>query len=380
VLSGAGLFSDSKYLFYAGYGSMVLAALLLTPTLTLLLSKALRPVLKRTLPAEGTLAADSLIQAPRRTSATVGALMLSLGLVVAFGGFIDAFYASVDEWIDNQLNSDFFVSASSNLTARNMTFPKELGAVIEKVDGVEEVQLVRNARITFRQVPVMVIAIETAKAARTSQHSAFAGNLEEMNRLTARGQGTIVSHSFAVIHKLKIGDVIELPAPAGTLRLPVAGIVRDYSDIQGSLFIDRSVYEEWWKDSSSNTARVYVKDGRDPAEVRQRVISALSGHRRLFVLTNRDVRSWIADLLDQWFAMSYNQIFVAIFVAVLGIVNSLTVSITDRRRELAVMQAVGGLRHQIRRTVWMEALDYRTDLGNQPGRNEPVLRPGHRPT
>src|SRR5262245_63085450 len=61
-------------------------------------------------------------------------------------------------------------------------------------------------------------------------------------------------------------------------------------------------------------------------------------------------------LLDQWFALTYNQIAVAVLVAVLGIVNTLTVSITDRRRELGVMQAVGGLRSQIRRTVWLEAI------------------------
>jgi putative ABC transport system permease protein len=54
--------------------------------------------------------------------------------------------------------------------------------------------------------------------------------------------------------------------------------------------------------------------------------------------------------------MTYNQIAVAVLVAVLGIVNTLTVSITDRRRELGVMQAVGGLRNQIRRTIWLEAL------------------------
>ncbi len=49
------------------------------------------------------------------------------------------------------------------------------------------------------------------------------------------------------------------------------------------------------------------------------------------------------------------QIAVAVLVAVLGIVNALTVSITDRRRELGVLQAVGALRQQIRHTVWMEA-------------------------
>src|SRR5262249_42035112 len=65
--------SDSKPFFYAGYVMMILAGLLLAPALTLVFAKALRPLLKRILPAEGTLAADSLVQAPRRTSATVSA-------------------------------------------------------------------------------------------------------------------------------------------------------------------------------------------------------------------------------------------------------------------------------------------------------------------
>lgn len=348
-------FSDSRVLFYAGYISMILTALLLTPTLTLLLSKALRPVLKWALPAEGTLAADSLVQAPRRTSATVGALMLSLALVVAFGGYLDAFHVSLDEWMDNELNSDFFVSPSANLTARRMTFPGELGAVIQRVEGVEQAQLVRNARVMFRQIPVMVIAIETAKAASTSRQSPLAGTLEEMYRLTADGKGTIASDSFATIHKLRMGDIVDLPTPSGPLRLPIVGIVRDYSDMQGSVFIDRRAYKQWWNDDTSNTARVYVKKGEDLRETRQRILNALAGHR-LLVLTNREVRAWIIDLLDQWFAMGYNQILLAVLVAVLGIVNVLTVSITDRRRELAVMQAVGGLRNQIRRTVWIEAM------------------------
>jgi putative ABC transport system permease protein len=50
------------------------------------------------------------------------------------------------------------------------------------------------------------------------------------------------------------------------------------------------------------------------------------------------------------------QIAVAVLVAVLGLVNTLTVSITDRRRELAVVQAIGGTRRQIRGTIWLEAL------------------------
>ena len=79
-----------RWIFYAGYVIAIVAALLLTPLLSLALARALRPVLKWLRPVEGALAADSLIQSPRRTSASVAALMLSLALVVAFAGMARA--------------------------------------------------------------------------------------------------------------------------------------------------------------------------------------------------------------------------------------------------------------------------------------------------
>jgi putative ABC transport system permease protein len=356
VSIGCLFLSFSKPFFYTGYVLMIVAGLLLAPALTLLLAKILRPILKRVLPAEGTLAADSLVQAPRRTSATVSALMLSLAMVVGFGGFAHSFYTSVGEWMENALNPDFFVSASANLVARAITFPASMSSVIQNVPGVDQVQLVRNARVSFRNIPVMVIAVETGKLEKTVHRVPVAGTVEEMNRRTAAGEGIIVSDSFAEIHKVRMEEIVGLPTPSGLLKLPVVGIVRDFSDMQGSVFIDRSVYLKWWKDDTANVARVYVKKGEDVAAVRQRIIDSMAGHHRLLVLTNREVREWIIKLLDQWFALTYNQIAVAILVAVLGIVNTLTVSITDRRRELGVMQAVGGLRTQIRRTIWMEAI------------------------
>src|SRR6185295_12531055 len=206
----------------------------------------------------------------------VSALMLSLAMVVGFGGFARSFYTSVDEWMDNVLNPDFFVSPSANLVARSTTFPGELGSVIERVPGVELVQLVRNARVSFRNVPVMVIVIETEKFRRTIHRTPIAGTNDEMDRLTTQGKGMIAADSFTLIHNLHMGDMVDLPTPSGILTLPIVGIVRDFSDMQGSVFIDRSVYTKWWNDTAANVARVYVKKGEDVAVVRQRVTGALA--------------------------------------------------------------------------------------------------------
>ena len=86
------------------------------------------------------------------------------------------------------------------------------------------------------------------------------------------------------------------------------------------------------------------------------MLEQFAGVRQVFVLNNDDLREYILRLTDQWFQLTYLQVAVAVLVAILGIVNTLTVSITDRRRELGVLRAVGGLRRQIRRTIWMEAV------------------------
>jgi putative ABC transport system permease protein len=356
VSVGSLLFGSSKVAFYAGYVLMIGAGLLFAPTLAVTLARVIRPVLKRILPAEGTLAADSLIQAPRRTSATVSALMLSLAMALGFGGVTHSFYNSLDEWMSTALNPDFFVTASANLASRVMTFPGEIGPVIESVPGVDTVQLLRSARVMYQGVPVMVATIETAKVATKVLRRPIAGDLDEMYRLTGEGKGVIVSDAFQSNHRTRLGDILYLPTPGGILSMPVVGIVRDFSDMQGSIFIDRNVYLEWWKDTTVNVARVYVQEGESPAEVRQRIQTALEGHKPLLILSNDEVRRYVLRLTDQWFQMTNVQIVVAVLVAILGIINTLTVSITDRRRELGVMQAVGGLRRQVRRTIWLEAI------------------------
>ncbi len=117
----------TRYIFYAGFLLSGLTAVLLAPSLTLWLSRVLRPVLAWVRPVEGTLAADSLIQGPRRTSGTVAALMLSLALVIALGGLARSSYNSLSDWMRIALNPDLFVTTAQNLTARNFVFPASLG-------------------------------------------------------------------------------------------------------------------------------------------------------------------------------------------------------------------------------------------------------------
>jgi putative ABC transport system permease protein len=347
-------------IFYVGYILAILVALLLSPLLALTLARLMRPVLKWVRPVEGALAADSLIQSPRRTSASVAALMLSLALVVAFAGMARASYNSIIDWMNATLNPDLFVLPSQNIVVRTIRFPAEMAGQLAAIPGVRRVQMVRDARVVFRTIPVMVVAVEMKSVAETVTRMPVEGDPDEMYRRAAAAEGLIVSDNLATLHHLRVGDTLEVPAPNGVIRLPLVGIIVDYSDQQGTILMDRSLFIRYWNDDTVNIFRVYLSPGAQVPDVRQRIIETFAGQRQVFVLTNGELKAYILKITAQWFGLTSVQIGVAVLVAILGIVNTLTVSITDRRRELGVLQAVGGLHAQIRRTIWIEALSIGT--------------------
>lgn len=350
------LLGHHRLFFYAGYLLSILAALLLTPALCVWLTRMLRPLLKAMRPVEGALAADSLLQAPRRTSGTVAALSLSIALVIGLGGVARSSYDSIRKWMDAALNPDLFVTSSESITQRSFRYPESLGEEIARVDGVEEVQAVRTARVVYRGTPVMVVAANVEQISRRVRMTVVAGDPRTMYRRASRGEGVVVSDNFALLRKVSLGDTVEIPATSGAIRLPVVGIVQDYSDQQGTIMMDRGLWKRHWNDDTVNVFRVYAKRGAEIARVRQDLMDRFGDRTRLFVFTNEEIRAYVLRITDQWFGLTYVQIFVAVLVAILGIVNTLTVSIADRKRELGVLQAVGGLRNQIRHTIWMEAL------------------------
>lgn len=350
------VYGEGRLIFYAGYFLSIFAGVLMVPTLGLWLAKGLRPLLKAVRPVEGALAADSLIQSPRRTSGAVAALALSVSLIVALGGMTQAAYASIEEWLRIALNPDMYLSPSQNLTDRSFRFPAAFAEEVVKLPGVRRTQLVRTVRVPVDGEPVMLVSLEVASIRKEVRLPVVSGDGDRMYGEAAAGRGVIVSDNFALQHRRKAGEMLRLNTPAGPLDLPILGTVVDYSDQKGSILLDRAVYEKYWKDDSVNVVRIYLEPGVTVAQMRDRVAAQMGDRYKYFVFTNEDLRSYILKITDQWFGLTYIQIAVAVLVSILGIVNTLTVSITDRRRELGVLQAVGGLRMQIRGTIWLEAL------------------------
>jgi putative ABC transport system permease protein len=258
--------------------------------------------------------------------------------------------------VNTVLNPDMFVLPSHDISVRTIRFPATMAAELAAVPGIRRVQMVRQARVMFQGTPVMLLALELGSISQTAAMKVVDGDSSEMLRAASAGEGVMVSDNLAQLRHLKRGETLELPAPGGLIRLPIVGIVVDYIDQQGVILIDRALFQRYWHDDSVSLFRVYLTPDAQPLEVKRRVLERYAGERQVFVLNNDEMKGYILEIAGQWFGLTYVQIAVAVLVAILGIVNTLTVSITDRRRELGVLRAVGGLKGQIKRTIWMEAL------------------------
>src|SRR5258708_31707815 len=155
-------------------------------------------------------------------------------------------------------NRDWFGTTGETITWGTFVFPASLGDGIRAIPGVDEVQLVRSVRVVVKNTPIMLVAADIESLGRRARLPAEAGNSDEMYRRAAAGEGVLASENLCRLHDCKLGEVLDIPAPAGVLRLPIVGIVRDFSDQQGSLLMERKRFVHQWKAAAVSIFRIYL--------------------------------------------------------------------------------------------------------------------------
>ncbi len=340
--------------FYAAI--MLIGLTILLPMLVHWAARAIRPAMDRVGGSEGALAVDAMIQSPRRSSATVGALMVGLMFVYSTAAYIQSYKQMVNRWTDEIMNSDIVVASSAMLRSSSYHFSEDLGKKFAVLPEVREVENVRFTLVPYRGDTAAVIAMEMSGFLERSLDAVHGGDRQRIERDVPSGEGVLVSKNFAVRWRYKVGDKVHLDSPTGPLERPILGIVDDYRSDKGTIFMDRSVYKKYWKDDAVDFIDVELKPGEDAAAVKKKVQQITSGSEHAIVYTKVEFKSWVGTLIDKFFLLNYMQLVVAVIVAVVGIANTLVISVAERHREFGVIRSIGGYRAQIRKMVMLEAV------------------------
>ena len=219
--------------------------------------------------------------------------------------------------------------------------------------GVENV---RFTAIPFRGESATLVAIEMDGFLARAAESVTGGDLQTARNLLPRGEGLLVSRNFAARWGTRVGERLRLETPTGALELPVVGIVDDYRSDKGSVFMDRALYKAMWRDAGVDVIDVSLKAGASADVAKEHIRRLTAGTEHALVYTNAEFRARISSLVDQFFLLIYMQLIVAVFVAVLGIANTLVISVAERRQEFGILRALGGYRFQVQKLVLLEAV------------------------
>jgi putative ABC transport system permease protein len=335
---------------------MLLGLTLLTPMLVHVAARLLRPLMDRTGGSEGALAADAMIQSPRRSAATVGALMIGLMLVFSTGAYIQSYRHMIDHWSESMLNADLFVSTSATLHSSTYHFSEGLGRRISQLPEVQRLENVRFTLIPYRGETATVVAYEMEGFLARATNAITDGDVKIARELLPQGKGLLLSRNFAARWGTRTGDMLHLDTPTGALELPVVGLVDDYRSDKGSIFMDRALYRSMWRDDAVDVIDITLRPGASAIDAKEHIRALTAGSEHALVYTNAEFRARIANLVDQFFLLIYMQLVVAVFVAILGIANTLVISVAERRQEFGVLRALGAQRSQIRKLVLLEAV------------------------
>ena len=183
--------------------------------------------------------------------------------------------------------------------------------------------------------------------------AAALSRLPTKSRMTSGG--VVVSESFAVKFGMRVGDSVALPTTHGIEQFPITGIYRDYSNDRGVVIMDRSRYIRAFGDDTINTIIIYVRNGVS-VDVARRKLEEMFGRKyHAFTVTNREIRTEVMRIFDQTFVITYALLAIAIIVAILGIVNTLTALILERTRELAMLRVIGVTVREVRNMIVLES-------------------------
>ncbi|MFF5479216.1 ABC transporter permease [Streptomyces sp. NPDC012935] len=365
VLTGAGAFalfaaatadkaSDGALMLGGGVVLSLIGFVVIGPLLAGAVVRVISAVLLRAFGPVGRMAERNALRNPRRTGATGAALMIGLALVACLSVVGSSMVASATSELDKSVGADFIV-----MPQQGRIVPQAEKAM-EQTPGLAHVTRYKDVDATL-----------TSPDGKTDDHGLAAADptyAEDLRRTTTAGtlsaaygkDAMSVGSDYAKKHGVRVGDTITVAFKGGeTAKLKVAAITDDDTSIdQGARYMSIETLSKYLPaDRVPQSVMMFgkAKDGQQEAAYAA-LKKSLDGYPQYQVRDQTDYKEELKDQVGQLLNMVYGLLALAIIVAVLGVVNTLALSVVERTREIGLMRAIGLSRRQLRRMIRMESV------------------------
>lgn len=345
-----GLFSDvKKPVVVVGAGALLVffGVSILGRTISLPLSRFIGAPLPRFRGITGELARENAMRNPKRTAASASALMIGVGLVGFITIFVSSIKGSIDEAIDRGFTGDIVVDSGGGfvggidpgLATRLRQLPE-----VEKASGV---------RIGLAKVGDNAVFVQSGERSLFDIMNVDprAGSTEDLDasaigvwQKVAKDNGWVVGSQVPVVF-----------AKTGKQTMRVAVIYDDNAQA-GNYVMGSDAYVVNFANRLDNKVLIQARDGVSAGAARQAVQAATRDYPGVKVLDRAQYKKEQGKMFDQLLSLVYALLGLAIIIALLGIGNTLALSIGERVREVGLLRAVGMTRSQLRSTIRWEAV------------------------
>lgn len=341
----------AETLLGVGAGAVLVGVLMLSPVVARTAVGVLAWPFVRLLRPVGRLARGNVVRNPRRTANTAGALMIGMALVGAVSVIAVSAQQSVTGVVEAQTNADVVVRSAT------MVIPS--GAV-DDVAALPEAGT--SDAVAFAPLAVAgpgeepavdyVIGLADGTLGRSVEVELVDGSLDEL------GAGQVaVTEAAADEHGWTVGDELTVAGADGPQALSVVAVIT--TNVLGSpLVVGQDVLDTLVprEQQQVDTILVTAAAGVSATELQDAVADAVAPYVVVSVLTRDEFVSNLADQVNQLLVILYALLGLSVVIAVLGIVNTLALSVIERTREIGLLRAVGLGRLQLAGTVTVESV------------------------
>ncbi len=337
---------------FAGLFVFLFGLVFCVPLLTIYLMRLAARLLGRW-GVSGRMAARTVTNALSRTSVAIAALMVAISVTIGVTVMIASFRTTVENWLDQTLLADIYISPPQAAADRAATMDPALPDRIAAVPGISGIEIYRNVTVASATLgPVRVNAVTSRRGRGEAVYRFRNGSPEEIWAQVQAG-ALIITEPFANRLHLGLSDHVTLLTDHGPRDFPIAAVSYDYSSDQGSVLMSLDTYRKQWNDDGISSVAAYVAPGADAARTENAVRAALGG-ALVRVQANRALRQTALVIFDRTFAITAALRIVAVVVAFIGVLSALMALQLERTRELGTLRATGMTLPQLWRLTLLE--------------------------
>jgi len=334
----------------AGVIGTFLGVSLIIPVLVRPMAAVFSPVLRLLFGVEGRMAAANATRNRGRTALTASALMVGVSLVIAFSALGGSVLGTIRSFLEDSLGGDYVVQPAESQS--DVTFSSEMANRIGTTPGVERTTALASTFLSDGGRSSLVFGVDESYPDIFRVNYSPGSGTPDNAFSELRDDAALVGQQLADSRKLEVGDKVALPTSEGPEKYRVAGVVDN--DILGGgsgIYLSREVLSRDFGEKEGEFLAVKATPGSDRGALEDDIQGILSDYPQFTLYSNAEWKSQIEGDFNRQYVFFYAIMGVSVAVSAFGVVNTLSMSVFERTREIGILRAVGTTRLQVGRLI-----------------------------